>query len=520
MEHGDGDGDGNTFPGDGNTFPGDGNTFPGDGNTFPDFAMGAFMFGDFEGLFGQDADEFIDPTFLKTTGGIQRFDTTDDDNGWINFEPPDVFQLPPDDFQQPPHDDLQQPPQHHQGYDDLQQPPLPELGESDYSEEEKLQKKKRTNKNPEKQAQKQAQEEVKRKKKEQKQLQKDLKTKGKAEKRKKAVEKVRYPGTHFVAPIGFKPQLGNIDVVGPMFKCRKDYEFKGLKSRERKNAILATPEEITLVKQQQEDRKNRRLAKKKEFGDQKVEKLEVIPEPVNPEPVNPEPVNPEPVNPEPVNPEPVNPEPVNPEPINPEPVNPEPINQIPEPPMDQARLDEFRQDIWDMITPRLCNLTIKGLAIKIWLVRVRMAHRTRKFACFCYIPGLGEFMVASHMMEDVLHLYAQIAEDIEWGGKKIPSCTDAAGLTTALRLLRGGDLPPVPIKELPPALRSNVADCAEMYRQLALFRHSAMFQSLQLTEQVPVQVLKDMETLDLNGPRGPIHARRFFRTNPKMGDDW
>jgi len=500
MEHGDGEGDG-------------------DGDKFRDF-----VFGDnFRGFFGIDDDEFIDPLFLNTTDGTIPFGDGDD-NGWINFEQPN-FQQPnfqqPDVFDELPNDDLQQPPQHHE--DDLRQRfPVPVHDESDYySEEEKLQKTKRTNKNPEKQAQKQAQEEVKRKKKEQKRLQKDLKTREKAlekalekarekaEKKNKAAEKVRYPGTHFVAPIGFKPQLGNIDLVGPMEKCRKDYEFKGSKSRGRKNAILATPEEITLVKQQQEDRKNRRLAKKKEFGDQKVEKLEVIPEPVNPEPVNPEPVNPEPVNPEPVNPEPV----------NPEPVDTEPINQIPEPPMDQALFDKFRQGVWDMITPRLCNLTIKGLAIKIWLVRVRMAHRTRKFACFCYIPGLGEFMVASHMMEDVLHLYAQIAEDIEWGGKKIHSCTDAAGLTTALRLLRG-DLPPVTIKELPPALRSNVANCDEMYRQLALFRHSAMFQSLQLTKQVPLQVLKEMETLDLNGPRGPIHARRFFRTNPKMGDDW
>jgi hypothetical protein len=180
-------------------------------------------------------------------------------------------------------------------------------------------------------------------------------------------------------------------------------------------------------------------------------------------------------------------------------------------------VDLFRKQLWGQMTPHSATLKVKGFDVQVWLVAIGMTHRRHQYSCLLYIPGLKEFVIAAHFMEDLNHLYAQISADIDV--KKKPRCTDAASSTLCLQLLRPGQAS-VPLKEFPQALRSSgknptMEDLKNAYTELLQFSESDVFKSLQC-KGVPLQVLEEMQ-------RFPMHAmdeRRLFRTNPKNGENW
>ena len=192
-------------------------------------------------------------------------------------------------------------------------------------------------------------------------------------------------------------------------------------------------------------------------------------------------------------------------------------NRLEFPPNLGEAVEFFRKQLWGQMTPHPATLKVKGFDVQVWLVAVSMTHRRHQYSCLLYIPGLQEFVIAAHFMEDLNHLYAQISADIN--AEKKPRCTDAASATLCLQLLRPGQLS-VPLKELPQALRSSgknptEEDLKEAYTQLLQFSESDVCQSLQC-KGAPLKVLEEMRRL-------PMHAaneRRLFRTNPKNGENW
>ena len=85
-----------------------------------------------------------------------------------------------------------------------------------------------------------------------------------------------------------------------------------------------------------------------------------------------------------------------------------------------------RDALWDEITPISATHVVMGFAIECFLVKVRMANRTNKYGCVGFISGIDEYCVLSHKSEDVLHVYAQVANDIDWDSNQATSKTAGA----------------------------------------------------------------------------------------------
>ena len=165
-----------------------------------------------------------------------------------------------------------------------------------------------------------------------------------------------------------------------------------------------------------------------------------------------------------------------------------------------ATIEDVNNEVlamWDSLTPFRASIALKGFAFKCYVLKMRFACRTRKYAGLGYIPELNRVFSLAHLPTDVMHIYAQVSEDI---GPHTNMSSEVDSITISMQILSVcGTQQVMPFTDFPTIMHGAMRDGnpAEMMMELAKLKRTDVFQNLSRRAQPPQNVTNELNNLEI-----------------------